>query len=852
MAAQQTLLDASFKEQVAPVRALMEKLKQAYSHGANPVVFAPSLLHGSQREVFLRIVRRLEAYVRGSIGSLGGRGHDPAILIIKNNMKTTVEAAITELLAGKCVRSLSTPGFDAATSDDEVVNGSAQKRTMRRTTRFPFHARLLKPESHTTLHFQLQIFLHNQYLPESRAPKRTHNEMSASTPQTHNRADRPIIKRGAWTIEERACLHLACTEYNLRDDELVAILHAANPQFKQQGRNYNFMHFRDEWKHRFKDGRPKMWKMIDKKSYDPEEYTEFEVQRAKTVAAASVLGVVLRASTAKNAQKLYSPVESAPGLASTNLAVPAIGTANSSPSLTGEEAPASSDGKMLRFRPDTQQSAPKIPPNVLSSMNSSTQPTGRSFATTTPLSRPEPIFKTSGAAKRKANTPATDHPSTLPQAMDSNPTPQPPHLHLQTLPLRTLNMLHFMTLDLFPEMPPGLRVASHTSDRFRDNSPIYNHGGQVLRIFFPSTQLEEDVMVCDTTVCTQCNPAADAEGMGRNLPFVHFERDCRMEGWEVGMFQPRLEQRFYEFEPLHRGGLAEVGFVGEGNVWVKVNHGGGAGSRQRHVPLRGRPLDPPPRLGFGSRNVATKLTNTKGARFADPLPAQIPLQNKDAAKPLHRLLFNITMFRSRWEAIDYSGRHSRRNAAPGYEKDDTIAVEHGSCTHASTHLLSIQHYSSPTSQGLLSTMSGRWWREERIALHILFTEFDLTLDQIYDIFGRFSGEALREEDAQKFNGRWLDSRSQTWNDIEKPNVKFGNVNNLTQQEQDERTRVRDDIIIIAADVGGTNWLREEADGNIVPPNAPIVLNPRVLVFRPTMPTAAEVAIAAEKFPRMHR
>lgn len=110
----------------------------------------------------------------------------------------------------------------------------------------------------------------------------------------------------------------------------------------------------------------------------------------------------------------------------------------------------------------------------------------------------------------------------------------------------------------------------------------------------------------------------------------------------------------------------------------REDHGGGAGSRQRHVPLRGRPLDPPPRLGFGSRNVATKLTNTKGARFADPLPAQIPLQNQDAAKPLHRLLFNITMFRSRWEAIDYSGRHSRRNAAPGYEKDDTIAVEHGS------------------------------------------------------------------------------------------------------------------------------------------------------------------------------
>ncbi|SMR55604.1 unnamed protein product [Zymoseptoria tritici ST99CH_1E4] len=103
MAAQQTLLDASFKEQVAPVRALMEKLKQAYSHGANPVVFAPSLLHGSQREVFLRIVRRLEAYVRGSIGSLGGRGHDPAILIIKNNMKTTVEAAI---VVGGQVRSI--------------------------------------------------------------------------------------------------------------------------------------------------------------------------------------------------------------------------------------------------------------------------------------------------------------------------------------------------------------------------------------------------------------------------------------------------------------------------------------------------------------------------------------------------------------------------------------------------------------------------------------------------------------------------------------------------------------------------------------------------------------------------
>ncbi|SMY26418.1 unnamed protein product [Zymoseptoria tritici ST99CH_1A5] len=222
----------------------------------------------------------------------------------------------------------------------------------------------------------------------------------------------------------------------------------------------------------------------------------------------------------------------------------------------------------------------------------------------------------------------------------------------------------------------------------------------------------------------------------------------------------------------------------------REDHGGGAGSRQRHVPLRGRPLDPPPRLGFGSRNVATKLTNTKGARFADPLPAQIPLQNQDAAKPLHRLLFNITMFRSRWEAIDYSGRHSRRNAAPGYEKDETIAVEHGS------------------------------W---------------------YETNGR-----------DEFNGRWLDSRSQTWNDIEKPNVKFGNVNNLTQQEQDERTRVRNDIIIVAADVGGTNWLREDADGNIVPPNAPIVLNPRVLVFRPTMPTAAEVAIAAEKFPRMHR
>ncbi|SMR55603.1 unnamed protein product [Zymoseptoria tritici ST99CH_1E4] len=450
--------------------------------------------------------------------------------------------------------------------------------------------------------------------------------MSASTPQTHNRADRPIIKRGAWTIEERACLHLACTEYNLRDDELVAILHAANPQFKQQGRNYNFMHFRDEWKHRFKDGRPKMWKMIDKKSYDPEEYTEFEVQRAKIVAAASVLGVVLRASTAKNARKLHSPVQSPAALAPTTLAVPAIETAKRYPSVAEKQAPASSDSDMRRFQPHTQQSAPNFPTNVLSSINSSTRPTGESFATSAPPLRLQPILQISGVAKRKANSPPMNHPPTRPQAMNVNnnmtmalptsqassfatqkgrpsaapipvisnsqstsasashphpmapplapsqsfPTPQPPHLYLQTLPLRTLNMLHFMSLDLFPEMPPGLRVASHPSDRFRDDSPIYNHGGQVLRIFFPSSQLEEDVMVCDTTVCTQCNPAADAEGMGRNLPFVHFERDCRMEGWEMEMFQPRLEQRVYEFEPLHRGGLAEVGFVGEGNVWVKV------------------------------------------------------------------------------------------------------------------------------------------------------------------------------------------------------------------------------------------------------------------------------------------
>ncbi|KJX97425.1 hypothetical protein TI39_contig491g00013 [Zymoseptoria brevis] len=319
---------------------------------------------------------------------------------------------------------------------------------------------------------------------------------------------------------------------------------------------------------------------------------------------------------------------------------------------------------------------------------------------------------------------------------------QPPNLHLKDLSLRTLNMLHFMSLEIDFIQPPGFRIFSFPEDRFKDDSAIYNHGGQVMRIFFPTTRLQEDCMVCDTSVCVQCNPSANAVGVGSNPPCVHFPRDCSTtDGWEPGMFQPQLEQWPYDFDPLDRRTETQIG------------------------------------------------------------------------------------------------------------------------THAPTRLLFIQNRSSPTSQDLLSTMSGRWWIEERILLHILFTESDLTLDQTHDIFGRFFGEALREEGRPKyaaaslhseFNGRWLDGRPQSWNDIEKPNVEFGNVNNLTQQEQDERTRVREDIVIVGADVGVTNWLREDAAGNIVPPNGSIVLNPRVPIFRPTMSTAAEVAVAAKRFPGMHR
>jgi hypothetical protein len=56
---------------------------------------------------------------------------------------------------------------------------------------------------------------------------------------------------------------------------------------------------------------------------------------------------------------------------------------------------------------------------------------------------------------------------------------------------------------------------------------------------------------------------------------------------------------------------------------------------------------------------------------------------------------------------------------------------------------------------IIANIMSKWSRDERITLMILFTDFDLTNNEVLDIFGRMFGDAMRDADRTKYTAQGL-------------------------------------------------------------------------------------------------
>jgi hypothetical protein len=142
-------------------------------------------------------------------------------------------------------------------------------------------------------------------------------------------------------------------------------------------------------------------------------------------------------------------------------------------------------------------------------------------------------------------------------------------------PLRKLNMVHFMSLSLHEDAPIGQKVSSQHHFKFQDSSPICLHGGCVMRVYFPATTSHEDVIICDTSICTSCNPSATMLGdLSKNLPFVHLDRDV-VHDKPSGNFRFEPAEQWQDVQgPLGGRKKLAVAFIGEGGekITAFVNH----------------------------------------------------------------------------------------------------------------------------------------------------------------------------------------------------------------------------------------------------------------------------------------
>lgn len=80
-----------------------------------------------------------------------------------------------------------------------------------------------------------------------------------------------------WTDEQRHVLDLTYRLWQLNHQQANALFHRVYPNMPKDKRDYKYDHTRDEWKHRFKEGRSKKWWYISRPNkFNRVQYTQEE------------------------------------------------------------------------------------------------------------------------------------------------------------------------------------------------------------------------------------------------------------------------------------------------------------------------------------------------------------------------------------------------------------------------------------------------------------------------------------------------------------------------------------------------------------------------------------------------